>query len=129
MWYYGAGENGPFPNEGAGGVSKDCDLIKKCVTGVELDDGVGDALLFGDCGDENTMKANVRDHDDSMLKNDSYEEQHYLSGCPPQNIPSATTDILCYSDTLRTSEKCRCTERFAYCDAFLVTWDLPKLSL
>jgi len=59
MWYYGAGETGPFTNEGTNGVSKDCDLIKKCVTGVELDDGVGDALLFGDCGDENTMKANV----------------------------------------------------------------------
>ena len=61
MWYYGAGEMGPFTNNGgAGGASKDCDLIKKCVTGVELDDGVGDAMLFGDCGDENNMKANVR---------------------------------------------------------------------
>ena len=61
MWYYGAGETGPFPNNGGGGgVSKDCDLIKKCVTGVELDDGVGDAVLFGDCGDENNMRANVR---------------------------------------------------------------------
>ena len=30
------------------------------MTGVELDDGVGDAMLFGDCGDENNMKANVR---------------------------------------------------------------------
>ena len=64
MWYYGAGETGPFPYEGASGVSKDCDLIKKCVTGVELDDGVGDALLFGDCGDENTMKANVSRNED-----------------------------------------------------------------
>lgn len=60
MWYYKAGETGPFTNNGGtGGVSKDSDLIKKCVTGVELDDGVGDALLFGDCGDANTMKANV----------------------------------------------------------------------
>ena len=43
----------------SGGVSKDCNLIKKCVTGVELDDGVGDALLFGESGNESTMKANV----------------------------------------------------------------------
>ena len=79
MWYYGAGETGPFPYEGASGVSKDCDLIKKCVTGVELDDGVGDALLFGDCGDENTMKANVSSNVDLMLKDDSCKEQHCLS--------------------------------------------------
>ena len=62
MWYYGAGETGPFSNAGTKGLMKDCDLIKKCVTGVELDDAVGDAVLFGDCGDEKTMKANVSSH-------------------------------------------------------------------
>ena len=62
MWYYGAGATGPFANDGTCGVSKNCELVKKCVTGVELDDGVGDAVLFGDCGDGNTMKANVRSH-------------------------------------------------------------------
>ena len=64
MWYYGAGATGPFTNDRICGVSKDCELVKKCVTGVELDDGVGDAVLFGDCGDENTMKANVSSHGD-----------------------------------------------------------------
>ena len=89
MWYYGAGETGPFTNEGISGVSKDCDLIKKCVTGVELDDGVGDALLFGDCGDENTMKANVSSHEDLML---NYQKMMLrpLLFAPPYELPETT---------------------------------------
>merc|ERR1712117_507725 len=135
MWYYGAGATGPFTNDRICGVSKDCELVKKCVTGVELDDGVGDAVLFGDCGDEDTMKANVLVACDNgsldQLKLTSSTEEGEETSDKPFHFFDRVSTYTEHRDSITGVAKSPSESSLVTCsmDSSIVAWDLKTMGV